>query len=41
MTQLQSVLVISLANTKESLTVYSLVVNGDKIRTRNLATIVC
>ena len=36
---LQSVLVISLANAKESLTVYSLIANGDKIGTRNLANL--
>ena len=37
MAKLQLVLVISLASTKESLTVYSLLANGDKMGTRNLA----
>ena len=35
----QSVLVIFLANAKESLTVYSLIVNGDNINTRNAANL--
>ena len=37
MTHLQSILVISLANTKASLTVYLLIVDGDKIGARNFA----
>ena len=39
MAYLQSVLVISLPNAKESLTVYLLIVNGDKIGTWNFANL--
>ena len=39
MTYSQSVLVISLAKAKESLTVYSLIANGDKIGTKNLSNL--
>ena len=39
MTCFQSVLVIALANAKESLTVHSVIVNGDKLDTRNFANL--
>ena len=39
MRQLQLVLVISLANAKELLTVYSLIAKGDKTVTKNLANL--
>ena len=39
MTYLQSVLVISLANAKDSLTVYPLIVNGDKTDTKSFANL--
>ena len=43
MEYLQSVLVLSLAKAKVSLTIYSLTINGDKIGRRNFVTytIVC
>lgn len=39
MTYFQSVLVISSANAKVSLTVYSLIINGDKLGARNFANL--
>ena len=39
MTYLQSVLIISLGNANESLAVYSLIDNGDKIGTRDFTSL--
>ena len=39
MTYFQSVLVISSANAKVSLTVYSLIINGDKLGARNFVNL--